>query len=260
VTVLFSDVRNFTALCEGRGPEEILSLLNLYLTQVSNLIEDNGGVVDKYIGDAVMALFGAPLEMGNDAANAVETGMGMRRILVDLNRGFAEQGLPQIGIGIGINTGLVVAGNMGSERRLNYTVIGDGVNLAARLEGLTKKYGLEIIVSESTRRAAPGYVYRKLDRVRVKGKKDAVGIYEPLGESDALDAAERRDLEIFDGAMRDLRLRHWDPARSALSRLRHGDADGRYAKLYGVYLERLEHYVAEPPDSEWDGTVEFSEK
>ncbi|MEM7016540.1 MAG: adenylate/guanylate cyclase domain-containing protein, partial [Pseudomonadota bacterium] len=148
VTILFSDVRHFTTLCENRNPQDILTLLNTYLTEVSDVIDRNRGVVDKYIGDAVMALFGAPVQTPEDAPHAVLAALEMCRSLKILNKTFREQGLPELEIGIGVNTGLVVAGNMGSQKRLNYTVIGDSVNLAARLEGLTKQYKTPIIVSE----------------------------------------------------------------------------------------------------------------
>lgn len=197
VTVLFSDVRNFTALCEGRRPEEVLSLLNLYLTEVSGVIESHGGVVDKYIGDAVMALFGAPLAHADDAARAVAAALGMVECVDELNRGFTRRGLPELTCGIGIHTDRVVAGNMGSPTRLNYSVIGDGVNLASRLEGLTKRYHVPLVVSDATRRRAPGFVYRELDRVRVKGRREAVTIFQPLGRVEEVSrAASDRLVEL----------------------------------------------------------------
>lgn len=183
VTVLFSDLRNFTDLCEGRDPRDVLSLLNLYLTEIGGIIESHGGVVDKYMGDAVMALFGAPLACGDDATRAVATGLDMIASVERLNRELTDRGLPQVESGIGIHTGRVVAGNMGSPTRLNYTVIGDGVNLAARLEGLTKRYGVPLLVSEATRRQAPEFVYRRLDCVRVKGRREATTIFQPLGRA-----------------------------------------------------------------------------
>jgi adenylate cyclase len=258
-TVLFSDVRNFTTLCEGRSPREILSLLNLYLTEVSGIIEEHGGVVDKYIGDAVMALFGVPLDHGDDAARAVSTALGMQGCLGRLNAEFEQRGLPRLGVGIGVHTGLLVAGNMGSENRLNYTVIGDGVNLASRLEGLTKRYGISIIVSDSTRQAAPDFVYRELDRVRVKGKSEAVRIYEPLGPRESLAAQDLEDLERFHHALELLRSRQWAPASRALSELAVA-ADGRDEALCRVYLARIEGYLREQPEESWDGTVTFTKK
>ncbi len=180
VTVLFSDVRGFTSLCEGQAPKQILSLLNEYFSAITAVIEANGGVVDKFIGDAVMALFGAPVAQTDATERAIRTAFGMEQALARVNADFATRGLPPITIGIGINTGKVVAGNMGSPSRLNYTVIGDGVNLASRLEGLTKQYGATIIVSEACVQAAPGFSYRELGVTQVKGRQEPVRIFEPL--------------------------------------------------------------------------------
>jgi adenylate cyclase len=179
VTVLFSDVRGFTSLCEGQSPKQVLSLLNDYFSAITAVIEANGGVVDKFIGDAVMALFGAPVAQADSAERALRTAFGMEQALVKVNADFAARGLPPLAIGIGINTGKVVAGNMGSPSRLNYTVIGDGVNLASRLEGLTKQHGATIIVSEACARAAPGFTYRELGVVQVKGRQEPVRIFVP---------------------------------------------------------------------------------
>jgi adenylate cyclase len=258
VSVLFSDVRNFTALCEGRSPAEILELLNRYLTEVSGVIEEQGGVVDKYIGDAVMALFGAPLVRPDHAARAVATGLGMQGCLERINRQLESEGLPRLGIGVGVNTDLVVAGNMGSRTRLNYTVIGDGVNLASRLEGLTKRYGVPLIVSDSTRSGAPGFVYRELDRVRVKGKRRAVAIFQPLGAEGEVAPAALDELGRFHRALELLRAGDHRGAGEAFGGL--AGAAGADAALYRLYLERAERFVARPPEPPWDGTVEFEEK
>lgn len=180
VTVLFCDVRGFTSLCEGQSPKQILALLNEYFSAITAVIEANGGVVDKFIGDAVMALFGAPVVQEDAPVRAIRTAFGMQHALAGVNAGFAARGLQPLAMGIGINTGKVVAGNMGSPSRLNYTVIGDGVNLASRLEGLTKQYGTTVIVSEACALAAPAFSYRELGLVRVKGRQEPVRIFEPL--------------------------------------------------------------------------------
>src|SRR5262249_27100495 len=168
VTVLFSDLRNFTSMSEKLAPQEMLEILNRYFTGMSAIIEKHGGVVDKYMGDALMALFGAPLADPDDADRAMQAALEMTEALDDLNRRWQKRGLPTIGVGIGINTDIVVAGNMGSETRLNYTVIGDGVNLASRLEGLTKtaEYEARIIISGSTlANAKTRYRTRRLGEV-----------------------------------------------------------------------------------------------
>jgi adenylate cyclase len=180
VSILFADVRGFTSLCEGQSPQGILALLNEYFSAVTAVIEAEGGVVDKYIGDAVMALFGAPLSCSDAPARAVRAALGMQRAVASLNRNFAARGLKPIDIGVGVHSDRVVVGNMGSSTRLNYTAIGDGVNLASRLEGLTKYYGVALVVSAQTAALAPGLQWLELDRVRVKGKQEAVHILEAL--------------------------------------------------------------------------------
>lgn len=180
VTILFSDIRNFTTMCERLKPEEMLDVLNLYFTRMSAIVEAHGGVVDKYVGDAIMALFGAPLSHPDDADRALAAGLDMCDALDKLNERWQSEGRPAVGMGIGINTDLVIAGNMGSQTRLNYTVIGDGVNLASRLESLTKtpEYKARIIVGTSTLAEARGkYHTRPLGEVMVKGKHTSVAIY-----------------------------------------------------------------------------------
>ncbi|MCP5002517.1 MAG: HAMP domain-containing protein [Planctomycetes bacterium] len=187
VTIMFSDIRNFTAISERRTPQEVLTLLNRYLNKMSSIIESYGGVIDKYMGDAIMALFGAPLQRSNDTDRAFNTAIDMCVAMDELNMDLEKEGLTQLNIGIGINTAVVVAGNMGSQNRLNYTVIGDGVNTASRLEGLTKekKYDTRIIVSESSLQKAKGHFKtRSLGRVLVKGKDEMLAIYALSGSDD----------------------------------------------------------------------------
>jgi adenylate cyclase len=180
VTILFCDLRDFTSLSEKMAPADVLNLLNRYLDRMSAIIEKHGGVIDKYIGDAIMALFGAPVASPDAAARAIAAARELARGLIEFNRELAAEGRPALAFGIGINTARVVAGNMGSKTRLNYTVIGDGVNLAARLEALTKEpsYDTPIIVSEATLRALPEPPpSRVLGEVKVKGKAEPVKIY-----------------------------------------------------------------------------------
>jgi adenylate cyclase len=184
VTVLFSDVRSFTTMCEALAPQEVLGILNRYFTRMSTIVEAHGGVVDKYVGDAIMALFGAPLANPDDADRAMKTALEMCEALDELNSQQQVRGYPAIEVGIGINTDIVIAGNMGSQTRLNYTVIGDGVNLASRLEGLTKtpEYATRIIISSTTLAKAKGrYQTRLLGQVAVKGKQKPTEIYALLG-------------------------------------------------------------------------------
>lgn len=184
VTVLFSDLRRFTSMSEELSPQDMLGLLNHYFTRMAAIVEKHGGVVDKYVGDALMALFGAPLGNPDDADRAMQTALDMSGALDDINRQWQQRGLPAIDVGIGINTDVVVAGNMGSATRLNYTVIGDGVNLASRLEGLTKtpEYGTRIIISASTlAKARKPYRTQPLGEVAVKGKQKPTEIFALLG-------------------------------------------------------------------------------
>jgi adenylate cyclase len=173
-------VRNFTTMCEALAPQEALGILNRYFTRMSAIVEAHGGVIDKYVGDAIMALFGAPLASPNDADRAIETALEMCEALDELNAQQQVRRHPAIKVGIGINTDIVIAGNMGSQTRLNYTVIGDGVNLASRLEGLTKtpEYATRIIISRMTLAKAKGrYQTRPLGEVAVKGKQKLTEIY-----------------------------------------------------------------------------------
>ncbi len=184
VTVLFSDLRDFTSMSEALPPQEMLAILNDYFTRMAALVEKHGGVVDKYIGDALMAVFGAPLARAENADCAMHAALEMSEALDDLNRQWQARGLQTIGVGIGINTDIVVAGNMGSKTRLNYTVIGDGVNLASRLEGLTKnpEYAARIIVSGSTlARGTERYRTRRLGEIAVRGKRATTEIFALLG-------------------------------------------------------------------------------
>jgi adenylate cyclase len=255
-TILFVDIREFTTLCENRSPTEILDLLNNYLTHVSGVIEEHGGVVDKYIGDAVMALFGAPLHHEDDPARAVESALNICLVLKGFNENLIKQGTPELRIGIGVNSGLVVAGNMGSITRLNYTVIGDTVNLAARLEGLTKVYGVEIIVSQSTMESTQEMVYRQLDRVRVKGKQEPVNIYQPMGLKAELSADLLQERDDFHAAFSLYQKQSWAQALTGFQAL----ASASPCILYALYINRCLEYQQQPPGPEWDGTTNFQTK
>ena len=257
VTVLFSDIRNFTSLCEDRAPKEILAFLNTYLTSISDVIEKHHGVIDKYIGDAVMALYGAPIQRTDDEPRAVKSAMEMCSALDAVNIELKKTNKPLLAVGVGINTDIVVAGNMGSKARLNYTVIGDGVNLASRLEGLTKQYGVLIIVSESCKQACPDFVFRELDKVRVKGKSEPVTIFEPLSLTKPLNQKKANELEHYQQAVNAYRQKQWQTASALFSTLNKSHPD---TKLYKVYLERITQYCSYPPSEDWDGAYTFTTK
>ncbi len=182
VTILFTDIRGFTSISEKMDPQQLVGLLNEYFTEMVSIVMDEGGVVDKYIGDAIMAVFGAPVSKPGDAVNAVRAAVRMRRALRDLNERLTSRGLPPLKTGIGIHTGEVVAGNIGSERRMEYTVIGDAVNLASRLESNTKELGVNVLISEDTYEVTKSAVEtRAVREIVVKGRKQPVMTYEVLG-------------------------------------------------------------------------------
>ena len=261
VTVLFSDIKGFTSLCENMAPEAVLTLLNRYLSEITEVIEANRGVVDKYTGDSVMALFGAPLNRPNDAQNAIATVLSIQSTIATLNATNRATGMLEIGAGIGVHTGLVVAGNLGSQNRLNYTVIGDSVNLSARLEGLTRKYHVPNIVSDATRADAPGFVYRELDLVRVAGKKEPVRIFEVVGREGEVDAATLSAVQAFATMLAHYRAQQWDDAQRLLDGLFSGlESAAGEVSLYGVYAERIAQLRQTTLPADWDAVYTFDKK
>ena len=177
LTVLFSDVRGFTSISENLNAHELSDLMNKILSPITKLIFDNKGTIDKYMGDAIMAFWGAPIESQTHASDALRTALAITPAMHRLEQEFAEKGWPEVKLGIGLNTGIMSVGNMGSEYRIAYTVLGDAVNLGSRLEGLTKQYGVNVIVSEFTKNSATEYSYKELDKVRVKGKLEPIKIF-----------------------------------------------------------------------------------
>ena len=257
LTVLFSDVRDFTSISEGLGAAELSELMNEYLTAMTRVIYDHRGTVDKYIGDAIMAFWGAPVHDHDHARNGLFAALRMVARVRVLSKQFRERGWPELRIGIGINTGDMNVGNMGSRYRRAYTVIGDGVNLGSRLEGLTKNYGVSIIVSRETRDAVPELGYRELDRVRVKGRNKPVSIYEPLGPRDALEDKVCDELEFYREAVKLYRAQNWELAELQFVNL--AKRSPRRA-LYKLYIERINHFRESPPPADWDGVYTHLEK
>ena len=257
LTVLFSDVRSFTTISEGLEPKELSALMNEYLTPMTRIIHEHRGTIDKYMGDAIMAFWGAPLHDGDHARHALEASIEMLSQLRVLHADFEKKGWPPIRIGVGLNTGPMNVGNMGSEFRMAYTVLGDAVNLGSRLEGLTKGYGVELIVSESTKAAVPEYVYRELDRVRVKGKDKPVTIYEPLGPKKQIDKSQRDAIKLYEQALKLYRAKDWDMAELQFLNL-HKSEPSR--ALYKLYSERIVHFRKDPPPDPWDGVFTHETK
>jgi len=258
LTVLFVDVRGFTTISEGLTPKQLREYINLYLTAMSEDIRDSHrGTLDKYIGDAVMAFWGAPVAFADHASRAVATSLLMQASAHRLNDDFVARGWPPLKIGIGLNSGLMHVGDMGSKIRRAYTVMGDAVNLGSRLEGITKVYGVGIAVGEATRAAAPEFAYRELDLVRVKGKNEPVAIFEPIALEKDLDPATRGELERWHKALAAVRLQQWDQAMQIIVDL---SATFPERSLYSLYTERITYYRAHPPGADWDGVTTFETK
>ncbi len=256
MTVLFSDIRGFTNFSEKLPPTELAEVLNAYLSTMTRIIQQQRGTIDKYIGDAIMAFWNAPVDLSDHAVRAVQTALDMQAALPQLNREFAARGWPEVKIGVGVNTGRMSVGNMGSEFRMAYTVMGDAVNLGSRLEGITKQYGVGILVTQTTVEADPLHAFMKVDEVRVKGKETPVAIYEPLGPKDGLAESLRQDAAGFEAAFARYQAQDWDAAEAALHALK-----ARAPRpLYDIYLERIAHFRAEPPPADWDGVFVYTTK
>ena len=255
--VMFTDIRNYTALCERLTPQQSLTMLNAFLTEISAVIERHGGVVDKYLGDGVMGVFGAPVTRPDDIPRALEAALEIRTRVDALGPGLAARGLPHPEVGIGLNASRVIAGNIGSPTRLNYTVLGDGVNLASRLEGLTKRYLVPIVVGAAVREAATGIVFRELDKVRGRGRSTAERIYEPLGREGEVAEEVLERLRRWHDALAAFRGRRWVEARAAFTALA---PEPGYARLTTLYLGYLRELEAQPPGDGWDAAFTLYDK
>ncbi len=257
LTVLFSDVRGFTSISEGLSAKELATLMNEYLTPMTRIIHQYRGTIDKYMGDAIMAFWGAPLDDKDHARHAVYCALSMLIELKSVNERFLAKGWPEIKIGIGLNTGIMTVGNMGSSFRMAYTVMGDEVNLGSRLEGITKEYGVALLVSQHTKDEAPEFIYREIDRVRVKGKELPITIYEPLGLIEDLSQELLSCLDLYNRLLTAYRNRDW---LGALAYCEEIIRDYGTHRLYELYRERAQHYLHKPPSSDWDGVYTFTTK
>jgi adenylate cyclase len=261
VTILFSDIRGYTTLTENLGAAEVVSLLNQYFETMVEAVFNHEGTLDKFIGDALMAVFGAPLPLHeNHAWMAVQSALDMRWRLAAFNQSRMKTNQPLIRIGIGISSGEVVAGNIGSRKRMDYTVIGDGVNLSARLESATKEYGCDIIVSEYTYNMCRDRIWvRELDRIRVKGKNQAVSIYELIGESDMpLNDNTKRFLDLYAAGRRAYLNRDFQTALSCFDQAYPLKPSTDQAVL--LHLQRSRYYLKNPPPEWWDGIETLTTK
>jgi len=257
LTVLFSDIRGFTTISEGLGPEQVHRLINEYLTAMTNIVFKHGGTLDKYMGDAVMAIYGAPVDQPDHAHKACDTALEMMQVLNELNAGWAREGKPVLDIGIGINTGMMMVGNMGSEQRFEYTVLGDAVNLGSRLEGANKSYLTHILVSEFTYDRVKGeFLCMEIDSVRVKGKTRPVRIYQLMGRKDA-SLSQAETIRYFHQGLQFYKEQKWDKALEAFKTVSAMDK-GVYAAQ--IYMERIAGLKSSPPPPDWDGVCIMKEK
>jgi adenylate cyclase len=257
LTVMFCDMRGFTKMSETMEPTQLQALLNSVFSRLTDLIRGNRGTIDKYMGDCVMAFWGAPVDTPEHAGLAVKTALEMSNAVRRINEEHKTKGLPEIGIGIGLNTGTMCVGDMGSDIRRSYTVIGDAVNLGSRLEGLSKTYGVDIVVSESTRKLASDFAWQELDKVRVKGKDQAVAIFWPLAPADRIDKDNVSELKTWGAALKAYRAQDWDQCDVQLLNLQR--LNGKKF-LYRLYAERVASMRLLPFDPEWDGATNFETK
>ena len=257
MTVLFTDVRGFTSISEGLDPRALSQLMNSFLTPLTEVIYRHRGTIDKYMGDCIMAFWGAPVRNPEHARYGVLAALEMQQKLKSLQPEFEAKNWPEVRIGVGLNTGRMSVGNMGSRIRRAYTVMGDAVNLASRLEGITKEYGADIIVGEDTKAAVQGVVFMEIDRVRVKGKEVAVAIFEPVGLEGEVPQPVLAEIDAFSQAAAAYRRQDWDDAEARLRKLAQ-DAPER--KLYQVYLARIANLRVDPPGTDWDGAYTFETK
>ena len=257
LTVMFCDMRGFTKMSETMEPTRLQELLNAVFSRLTDVIQANRGTIDKYMGDCVMAFWGAPVDTPNHAQLAVKTAIEMSAAVGRINEEHRAAGIPEIGIGIGLNTGTMCVGDMGSDIRRSYTVIGDAVNLGSRLEGLSKIYGVDIVVSETTRRLAAEYGWQELDKVRVKGKEQAVAIFFPLGVLQEMEKAQTDEVKTWATLVKAYRAQDWDQCDLMLLNLQRMNAK-KY--LYELYSDRVASMRLLPFDPGWDGATNFETK
>ncbi len=261
LTVMFCDMRGFTQLSETMEPTQLQGLLNDVFSRLTHVIRNNRGTIDKYMGDCVMAFWGAPVDSPDHAALAVKTALEMASEVRKINEEHRAKGMPEIGVGIGLNTGSMCVGDMGSSVRKSYTVIGDAVNLGSRLEGLSKTYGVDIVVSETTKKLAPEFAWQELDRVRVKGKEQAVVIFAPMSSAERLSPEAIDEIKLWNAFLKSYRGQDWEQCDLHLlniERMNNGKSAKKY--LYQLYSERVASMRMLPFDPSWDGATNFETK
>ena len=257
LTVLFADIRSFTSISEHLSAADLKTMLNQYFTPITKIIFDHEGTIDKYVGDMVMAFWGAPLEDEQHAHNGILAALEMQKATLELSEEFVARGLPEIKIGVGLNTGTMNVGDMGSSYRRAYTVLGDAVNLGSRLESITKFYGVGILVGERTQELCPDIAFAFVDRIQVKGKEEAIAVYQPLGLKSDISSKKIDEIECFVKAYEYYKKQSWDEATKQLKDLRN-----RYpqCKIYQIYLERIDGLREQKLAQNWDGVFRHSSK
>ncbi len=257
MTVLFTDVVGFTTISEALEPKVLAQVMNIYLSAMTEVIYQHGGTVDKYIGDAIMAFWGAPIDDHDHALHAIQAGLAMRKRMDLIRADFAQKGLPELRIGIGINSGHMRVGNMGSSFRVAYTVMGDAVNLASRLEGITRQYGAWMVAGVETVRRVKGIAFTELDLVKVKGKNEPVAIFEPCGIEGELTEETAARMQKMDQFLKAYRGQDWDLAESLLSEI-----EEKYdrKRMGDLFRPRIEEFREHSPGEGWDGVCKFTTK
>jgi len=260
MTAIFTDVKGFSTISEKLSPEDLVSLLNRYLSAMSDIVLDEKGTIDKYEGDAIIAFFGAPLDLSDHALRACVSAITMKRIEAELNKTVMDINMSPSPLltRIGINTGSMVAGNMGTQNKMNYTIMGNAVNLAARLEWVNKQYGTWILASEDTIRETGDYLLtRKLDRVRVVGIHEPVRLYELIDIAEKAGEQQRKTVKVFHNALDCFEKREWKVAMEGFNEVLAIREDDPPSKKY---LERCENFIKKPPVDTWDGVYNLTEK
>lgn len=251
MTVLFADIRNFTNISENLSAVELKEMLNAFFTPMTEIIFHYNGTIDKYVGDMVMAFWGAPLRDDKHAEHAIEAGLEMQKKVKLLHAEFVKKNWPEIHIGIGLNSGMMRVGDMGSRFRRSYTVLGDAVNLASRVESLTKYYGVHFIVTEYTQKDQTTFVFRQLDRVAVKGKRTSLNIYEVIGKKSEISETQKNELTQHEIALKEYFNQNWEKSYALFNVLQEKFP---HARIYQIYQKRIIEYQENPPSQDWDGT------
>jgi len=258
LTIFFTDIGNFTNLSEKLSPEEVVTRLNEYFHGMNDAIMESNGTIDKFQGDCIMAFWGAPIDQENHAILACQAAIKCLRFLNKLEREWVAGGLPPRTYRFGLNTGEVVVGNIGSSTRFEYTIIGDDVNLASRLEGANKNYGTQIMITESTYSLIRKvFLARELDIIRVVGKRKPIKVYELVGEKSEIDEEKTRIIKLFEVGILAYRSRQWDAAISSFEHVLQLSPGDKPAE---VYIQRCREYQQEAPAEDWNGVYTLSTK